>query len=144
MKKIINGKMYDTDTARSIGSDGYGYGNDFHAWSETLYQKRTGEYFLHGEGGPMSRYARTIGQNEWSGGEQIIPMNYENARKWAEEHLNTDDYEETFGIPSEDGEDVQLHVSIPERLMAALKNTAGANGESVTAYVTRILEDAAK
>ena len=144
MKKIISGKMYDTDTARQIGIDGYGDGRDFSSWTETLYQKRTGEFFLHGEGGPMSRYSRSIGQNQWTGGEQIIPISYENARKWAEEHLDAENYEAVFGIPSEDGEDVQLHVSIPAQLMARLKNRAAKKGESITSYVVRTLGEAQK
>ena len=66
MKKIINGKRYDTDTATLIGYNGYnGSHSDFSYWCETLYQKRTGEYFIHGEGGPMSRYAENQGGQNW-------------------------------------------------------------------------------
>ncbi len=97
MKKIINGKKYDTDTARFIGYAGYSHPGDFGFYVEHLYRKRTGEYFLHGIGGAMSKYARKIGLNEWSGGEEIIPLSLEEARKWAEEHLNADEYELAFG-----------------------------------------------
>ena len=56
MKKIINGKLYDTETAKLIGRSYHGEGpRDFRHYSEELYRKRTGEYFLYGEGGPMSR-----------------------------------------------------------------------------------------
>ena len=50
MKKIIKGKVYDTDTARELASWANG-GNwrDFSHLEETLYRKKTGEYFLHGE-----------------------------------------------------------------------------------------------
>ncbi len=48
MKKIINGKRYDTETAKLIGSDGYSNPSDFNYWSEDLYQKKTGEFFLYG------------------------------------------------------------------------------------------------
>lgn len=139
MKKIINGKVYDTDTAHDMGSDSYSNRRDFSYWSETLYQKRTGEFFLYGEGGPMSRYAETIGQNEWIGGEKIIPLSLAKARAWAEEHLSVDEYEQAFGLPDEDAEDAVLYVKIPAALMAKLKTHAAERGESVTKIVNDML-----
>jgi hypothetical protein len=97
MKKVIHGKKYDTDTAKFIGYAGYSHPGDFSFWQETLYQKKTGEFFLHGVGGAMSRYARQTGQNEWSGGEKIIPLTREEAQKWAEKNLEVEEYELTFG-----------------------------------------------
>lgn len=139
MKKIINGKLYDTDTARCLGSDGSNDFRDFHYWHEELYLKRTGEYFLFGEGGPMSRYSRSTGNNSWTGGEAIIPLTAAAAREWAEKHLDADDYADIFGVPSEDEEEAQLHVVIPAQLMAALRARASENGESLTSLVQRIL-----
>ena len=54
MKKIINGKMYNTETAKYCG--GYEFSNcgDFNYVCEELYQKKTGELFLYGEGGAMN------------------------------------------------------------------------------------------
>lgn len=103
MNKIINGKRYDTDTAKALGCDSYSDPYDFHYWSEELYQKRTGEFFLHGKGGAMSKYAERTGQNEWYGGEMIIPLSVNAAQEWAEEHLSGDEYEKIFGETSEDG-----------------------------------------
>mgnify|MGYP007122074196 CR=1 FL=1 len=102
MKKVIGGKVYDTEKAKRLGSDGK-WDRSFSAWSETLYQKRTGEFFLHGEGGPATKYAVSIGQNMWSGSEKIIPLSPAKAREWAEEHLDGDEYESIFGIPEDDG-----------------------------------------
>lgn len=99
MKKIINGKKYDTETATKIGfacGGGLSF-RDFEYWEETLYKKKTGEYFLFGEGGPASKYSVSIGSNSWSGGERFIPMTREEAAKWAEEALDVDAYEEEFG-----------------------------------------------
>jgi hypothetical protein len=97
MKKIINGKRYDTETATLIGSARYGYPSDFEYWAEDLYRKKTGEFFLYGEGGPMSRYSRSTGQNEWSGGKEIRPLSLKEAQEWAEKYLDADKYEEVFG-----------------------------------------------
>lgn len=142
MKKIINGKLYDTETAKCLGSDSYSNRRDFHYWSEELYVKRTGEYFLYGEGGPMSRYSRSLGDNSWTGGEKIIPLTISKAKEWAEEHMSADEYEEAFGLPDEDAEDVDLHVTISARLMAEIKAKAAENGESITALVERALRAA--
>lgn len=97
MKKIINGKRYDTDTATLIGNAGYGHPGDFEYWEENLYRKKTGEFFIHGEGGAMSKYSRKTGQNEWSGGEEIRPLTLREAQDWAEKYLDADEYEEIFG-----------------------------------------------
>lgn len=140
MKKIINGKLYDTDTARFIGS--WANTGDYRSWSyvhEELYCKRTGEYFLYGEGGPMTQYSHSLGDNSWSGGEQIIPLSFAKAREWGEEHLSTEDYAEVFGLPDEDAEDVALNIMIPARLMAQIRQAAAEQKISLTDYVRQRL-----
>lgn len=98
MKKIINGKKYDTETAKLVSSDSANLSrSDFSWWHEELYQKKTGEFFLYGEGGPMSKYARSCGQNSCGYGEDIFPMTEQKAKRWAEEHCDADEYEEIFG-----------------------------------------------
>ena len=141
MKKIINGKVYDTDKARELGTDSYSSPRDFNYWHEALYQKRTGEFFLYGEGGQMSRYARSIDQNSWSGGEKIMPLSAANARKWAEDHLDADDYEKIFGLPDEDAEPVLLSMQLPAILAAKARQRAVEDGVALTAIVERALAE---
>lgn len=142
MKKIINGKVYDTAKAHELGSDSYSYPRDFHYWAETLYQKRTGEYFLYGEGGPASRYAVSIGQNQWSGGEKIIPLDMAAARQWVEEHLDADDYEALFGTPDEDdGGKTTLSAQLPTALINAARRMAYEDGVPLTAVIEKALTE---
>ena len=101
MKKVINGALYDTETAKLLGENSYSNPRDFAHWRESLYRTKSGKYFLHGEGGAMTKYAVSVGQNEWSGGEKIIPLDLDSAQKWAEEHLDGDDYLAAFGEPEE-------------------------------------------
>ena len=102
MKKIINGRMYNTDTAKRLCSaDNGGSCRDFSHWEEELYQKKTGEFFLYGEGGPASKYSRSCGQNEWCGGCDITPMTEQQAREWMEQNATADEYIEVFGEPEE-------------------------------------------
>lgn len=135
MKKIINNKMYDTSTAKEIGGMEHSNRGDFSYFSETLFRKRTGEYFLYGKGGPMSRYSRTVGQNEWSSGERIIPLNYEKARKWAEENLDADDYQKEFGEVSEEDERTVLSVSLDVGTAERIRKLAAENNTSVSALI---------
>ena len=97
MKKIINGKLYNTETAKLVGSARYSYPGDFSFWREELYQKKTGEFFLYGEGGPMTKYSRSIGSNTTAGGEEIIPLTVKEAKEWAEKYLEVEEYEQIFG-----------------------------------------------
>lgn len=99
MKKIIDGLRFDTEKAIEIGSARYSYPGDFAHWEATLYKTpRSGRFFIAGSGGPMSRFSQSIGQNEWSGGEDLIPMSVEEAREWAERYLDAEEIEAHFEI----------------------------------------------
>ncbi len=102
MKKIINGRRYDTAAAKKIGKWDNGLpGGDFDYISETLYQKRTGEYFLHGDGGARSWCATSTADGWQSGGEKIRPLSDEEAREWCERRLSADDCKAIWGEPEE-------------------------------------------
>jgi len=106
MKKIINGLRYDTTNAIKIG--GYDHGSypgsgDFSHWSATLYKTpRSGRFFLHGEGGAMTRFAEHSPYGGACGGEKLIPMSREEAQKWAETYLDVDIIDEHFYDTVED------------------------------------------
>lgn len=124
MKKVINGRRYDTDSAKEIGYDSFLNRTDFNYWVETLYQKSTGEFFLYGEGGPMSRYAKAIGVNEWSSGERIMPLSVEKARTWVEEHLTAGEYEKIFGDIDEVGVKKTVTFSLTEGTITTIARLA--------------------
>lgn len=138
MKKVINGKRYDTETAELCGSREYGYPGDFDHVSEELYQKRTGEFFLYGEGGANSKYRKEISMNSWSGGEKIIPLTDDEAREWAEEYLYATDYERLFTVTEEEdtGKKIQSF-SISGDVIAKLTRLSRAHGLSRS----QIIED---
>lgn len=86
MKSTINSKTYDTETATEIARDGYpGSCSDFQNWDEALYVTDKGNYFLHGSGGPLSKYAESVG-NDTRGGEAIVTMTKLEALAWCEKH----------------------------------------------------------
>lgn len=134
MKKVINGVLCDTSTAKHLGSASYLGSRDFAHWSEALYRTKSGKYFLYGEGGPSSRYAVTIGQNEWSGGEKIQLLSRETAMKWAEEYLDGDEYIAAFGDPEETEKamSIILPIKTRERLEALKRETGMTFSEIIT------------
>lgn len=135
MKKIINGKVYDTDKAEELGIYEYSNPSDFRHISETLYRKRTGEFFIWGAGGPMTKYARAVEQNSWSGGQRIMPMSFAEAREWAEEHLDADDYEKIFGEVVEDDTKVLTAFSLTKTVIDKIKREAAEKGMSMSALI---------
>lgn len=61
-KKIINGKMYNTDTTQVIGTWDNGYTRgDFYFEEQTLHKKKTGEYFVYAHGGAYSSFGDSYG-----------------------------------------------------------------------------------
>ena len=103
MKKVIDGKMYNTETATLLGkwSNNLSY-SDFSHCEQSLYRTLDGgAYFVYGVGGPLSYYARSAGQNQWVGGQDIELINLATAKQWAEDCLDAEDYIKVFGQPTE-------------------------------------------
>ena len=145
MKRIIKGKVYDTETAKKLGV----YENmqdvrNFNYFKDELYRKKTGEFFLFGHGGPASKYSRRVEQNTWSGGEAIIPLDYDDARAWAEEHLDADEYEDIFGAVSEDEEDHTVHFKLPADLDRKLTDMATECKTSKSDLLRQMVENMVK
>lgn len=139
MKKYINSRIYNTETATLVG-EWSNDSRDFNWCEEYLYRKKTGEYFIHGKGGPMSRYAEQIEQNSWGGGEEIIPVSYERAREWAEDHLTTDEYDAEFGEPAEDDTTTALTLSLPADVVAKARQDAAKRNMMLSQYIARLIE----
>lgn len=137
MRKIINGKAYDTEKATTVAERDNGqWDNRFNLVTETLYRKRTGEYFLHGEGGAMTRYAQSCGQNSWSGGELITPLSYDQAKQWCEDNGTAEEYEREFGVIEDDAETTAaLHVVISKTAWLAIQRKAAQEGKTLRAVV---------
>ena len=84
MKKIINGKIYNTDTAAFIGNHQYANMGDFHYEDTDLYRTPKGAFFVHGTGGAYSRWSKPCGSNGMSGGHGIQALTPTEALEWCE------------------------------------------------------------
>lgn len=136
MKKIINGKKYDTGTATLIGEHSNGGGwRDFQHYEEELYQKKTGEFFLHGEGGPMTRYGVQVEMNSRSGGEKIIPLEREEAMEWVERNMSAEDYERLFGEIEEDESKQTITLYLTRGLVERLRRESQEQGIAMSVLI---------
>ena len=109
MAKIIKGKRYNTGSAIAVGYWYSKFPND--CYTETLYRKKTGEYFLHRTGNNLGYTADGASCH----GELIIPLSNEVARQWAKEKISADGYEMEFGDkPSDSISHLSFRVSHTE------------------------------
>jgi len=85
MKRIINGKRYDTKTAVCVERwcNGLGSG-DFKHCDEYLYRTKNGNYFLYGEGGPMTIWSESNGNTSY-GSSGILALNPSEVLQWLED-----------------------------------------------------------
>lgn len=140
MKKYINGKVYDTETAREIGSASHYGKSDYKWYEETLYRKKTGEYFLYGEGHAASPYRERCG-DMWGPGSAIKPLKFDEARDWVEENLSGDEYEAIFGAISEDGTDCLISAVVKSSSRDKLRRAAEKTGKTISQIVDELIEE---
>mgnify|MGYP006875674781 CR=1 FL=1 len=96
MRKIIKGKIYDTEKARLIAeySNGLSFA-DFNHVYEDLYLTDAGQFFIHAQGGPMTKYSESSGNSTW-GVETIILLNNDQAYTWLEKYNKINEIETFF------------------------------------------------
>lgn len=125
MKKIIMGKVYDTETAREVG-----YFNDQPTGNvaEYLFRKKTGEFFV-------KRW------DAWNG-DSILPITYTEAQDWLEKHGSAEQYAAVFGEPDDGSEDVTLGLRVSAAAAAKLKRKAAAEGMTQSAILERWIMNA--
>lgn len=91
MKKIINGKHYDTTNATIIGQHQIGRPDRRVYLKEGLYHTpRSKDFFLAGESGPYGPYAKYLGDNTYGYGEGVRPLTVPQAVEWAKHYLGKD------------------------------------------------------
>ena len=139
MKRIINGKRYDTDTAQFIKTYSSGLSiSDFRYYDETLYLKKTGEFFLYATGNGASEYAGKYGDLRGPG-EKIVPLTLDEARAWVEKIEDPDLYEELFDVEEESN--IAFSLLLPENLYKMLDDKAAEDGITKKDIVVKALEE---
>lgn len=124
MKKYVNRKCYDTDTAHKVGT----YKGCWGLHEETLYRKRTGEYFLY-------VWDRLLDEADTG---TIAPVSCEKARAWAGERLDADAIGAEWGEPAEDDRE-SVNVWVCPEAKAALTAECRRTGDTQAKVVERLL-----
>ena len=141
VKRIIDGKTYNTETATQLASwssaSDPATANQQYEHGGVLYQTRFGAYFV-------VQYDES--QDPWDGNyEKLIPLDPEQALRWAEKHCSADDVEAIFGEMPEAGEaEAKLTLRMPDVLRKRLVALAEARKQSLNAWIVRCLEGCAE
>lgn len=124
MRRIIKNKVYDTATARFCGTR-----NINERLSESLYWKKTGEFFVH-----------TV---DATTGERIKPLTYYAAKTWAAENLPAEKYGEIFGAENaENDEKTKIaRLCLRPSTIAKLRREAARRGTTISGLVDKLADD---
>lgn len=103
MKQIIDGKLYDTETAELVvdislqDRDQRAFDYD----DTQLYRTRKGQFFVAGVGGATSRWRVQVEGNMWGGGSGLHLIDEDDARALVERFGSPETFIRFFGEPEE-------------------------------------------
>lgn len=140
MNKVIRGKRYNTETAKLVGTCEANEPENSDFWEkEELYQKRSGEFFLIGQGGAQTQYARFSMGGESKPGIELRPIEPEEASDWAEEHLTADEYEALFGPVAEDGSRGRITLTLLNSTIDTVRREAQRRKMNFNEYLEKLI-----
>jgi hypothetical protein len=134
MKRIIDGKTYNTETATRLAEAVMHPQED--ALFDDLYLTRHGAFFRHF--GDLSLHA------DHPDFMRLEPLDPADAQKWLERHDFVDVIEKLFGTQPEAGEaESRVTVRMPDSLKSRIEKLAASNNQSLNAWIMRCLETCA-
>ena len=140
MNKVIRGKRYNTETAKLVGTWEANEPENSDFWEkEELYQKRSGEFFLIGQDGAQTQYARFSMSGESKPGIELRPIEPEEASDWAEEHLTADEYEALFGPVAEDGSRGRITLTLLNSTIDTVRREAQRRKMNFNEYLEKLI-----
>lgn len=85
MKRVIDGKNYDTETAEVVCELECSVEYGTFGWHDTaLYRTKRGRFFLAGRGGARSMWRRQVDSSTWGPGKGIRAIDADEARSHME------------------------------------------------------------
>jgi len=99
MEKLIDGKLYDTDSAELITStypNGTQDRSDFRFLREQLYVTENGFYFVAAKGGAKTKLSQPAATGGTTGGAEIRPLSEQEAFEWCQRRDAIDAAREHF------------------------------------------------
>ncbi len=91
MKKVVDGKLYNTETAELVHEWSNGrFCSDFRYRSKDLYRTKKGNWFMYHEGGARTDMGRECGSNSTCGSADIEPLSEKDTKGFLETHGGAD------------------------------------------------------
>lgn len=141
MKRIIQNKVYDTSTATLIKQADHpnitgGEGD----CKQSLYRKKTGDYFLFVDGARSEVFDNLALENNVHDRERhIYPLTYEQARSWAEAEMTADEWLAIFE-PVEDDSLTALNLTLSASAVSKFRLAAQRQQISQRELMERLIE----
>ena len=141
MKKIIKNKVYDTDTAILIKqADHPNITSGEGSCKQSLYRKKTGDYFLAVSGARTDVFHNLVLDNNIHDRERhIYPLTYEQARSWAEAEMTADEWLAIFE-PVEDDTLMALNLTLSASAVSKFRLAAQRQQISQRELMEKLIE----
>ena len=136
MKKIINGRVYNTDTAALIGtwndSDGKEDVGSTHEYL-SLYYKHNHEFFIH---------RQVVIQEDGKMLEHVFPVTYAEAESFAKTKLKPEEYLAVFEVPEKcnPNDTVTIKVTLTRTAMRLIDSEARRTNGTIGGVISRLAE----
>lgn len=101
MQKIINGKRYNTETAKEVAYTQKGEGFTFQ--HEALFLTKTGNWFLYYDGGAFTKYSVILPDGNQGGSAGIKVYTPDQAYEWLERNDEPEAIEQYFANRVQEG-----------------------------------------
>jgi len=95
MKKLIDGHKYDTDKALFVARYSVQADELKYSFTETLFYKKKGDFFVFRHGG--DRDEEDFNKFYWVIRPEIIPLSFQEAKRWVELHCSKFRFITLFG-----------------------------------------------
>lgn len=121
MRKYINNKLYDTQSAVCIFKrKSEGLNKNHIAYEEVaIYRKKQGEYFLYNYRGLKA---------------DIVPLSYEQAVQYVQTYGSVDEFNKAFSVSSAEG-NTSIRVVVPKSVKKKLDIICSQRGITQTEFI---------
>lgn len=143
MRRIVDGKAYDTETAELLAEFRYGYPGEDDHYQESLYRTAGNGFFLACNGAEDSPYALLLREDIARPGADIVPLTDAEVLRWLEDYEYTEVIERVFGTLPEAGDGmVMVWSRVSKDVQQQLADAAERAGQSPEAWIARAIERA--
>lgn len=134
MKKIINGRVYNTDTAGLVGMwNNESAKDNAKIIRESLYKKHNHEFFIH---------KVVIVHDDKTNAEYLFPITYDEAKSFAKAKLKAEEYAAVFEVPEtgDTNETITIKVTLTRTAKRLIDSEARRTNGTIGGIISRLAE----